>query len=75
LAHLQVAGHKASHALDSFPQGAPDGKLFAHAQEQNAIFVTTDKDFFHTIPLSFARIMAPSLSHCANQIAPICFAA
>ena len=32
-----------------------DDKLFAHAQEQNAIFVTTDKDFFHTIPLSFAR--------------------
>jgi predicted nuclease of predicted toxin-antitoxin system len=55
LAHLRDAGHKASHALDIFPPGTTDDKLFAHAQEQNAIFVTTDKDFFHTIPLSFAR--------------------
>ena len=55
LADLQAAGHKASHALDSFPPGTDDDKLFAHAQEQNAIFVTTDKDFFHTIPLAFAR--------------------
>ena len=55
LAHLEGAGHKASHALDIFPPGTAADKLFAHAQEQSAIFVTTGKDFFHTIPLSCAR--------------------
>ncbi len=29
--------------------------MFAHAQRQHAIFITTDKDFFHTVPLTFAR--------------------
>ncbi len=28
-------------------------ELFAHAQRQEAIFITTDKDFFHTVPLAF----------------------
>jgi predicted nuclease of predicted toxin-antitoxin system len=55
LARLQAAGHKASHALDKFPPGTADDKLFAEAQEQEAIFVTTDKDFFHTIPLAFGK--------------------
>jgi predicted nuclease of predicted toxin-antitoxin system len=53
--YLRASGHKATHALDTFPQGTADDKLFAYAQKQSAIFVTTDKDFFHTIPLSFAR--------------------
>ena len=51
---LESAGHSASHALQS-PPGAGDTKLFAYAQEQKAIFVTTDKDFFHTVPLAFER--------------------
>jgi len=55
LAHLLGAGHKANHALEFFAQGTADDKLFAYAQEQKAVFVTTDKDFFHTIPLSFKR--------------------
>ena len=52
---LQAAGHQAAHALDSFPPGTADEKLFAHAQQHYAIFITTDKDFFHTVPLAFAR--------------------
>jgi len=52
---LQASGHQATHALDGFPPGTADEKLFAHAQHHEAIFVTTDKDFFHTIPLAFAR--------------------
>lgn len=55
LVQLQTAGHQAVHALEIFPQGAADEKLFTHAQDEKAIFVTTDKDFFHTIPLAFAR--------------------
>ena len=52
---LESLGHSAAHTLDFFPQGTADGILFAHAQQHAAIFVTTDKDFFHTIPLSFER--------------------
>ena len=50
---LQNAGHSAAHALDNFPPGTADDRLFAHAQTERAVFVTTDKDFFHTIPLAF----------------------
>lgn len=55
LAQLQSAGHTAVHALTVFPPGTADEDLFAHAQQEHAIFVTTDKDFFHTVPLTFAR--------------------
>ena len=29
--------------------------MFAHAQREHAVFISTDKDFFHTVPLAFAR--------------------
>ena len=53
ITQLEAAAHVATHALDNFPQGTDDGRLFAHAQTERAVFVTTDKDFFHTIPLAF----------------------
>jgi predicted nuclease of predicted toxin-antitoxin system len=55
LALLHSTGHSAVHALEQFPQGTPDDRLFAHAQEVGAVFVTTDKDFFHTVPMAFAH--------------------
>lgn len=55
LAYLESAGHPAMHALQHFPPGTADEKLFAFAQEQQAVFVSTDKDFFHTIPLAFEQ--------------------
>ena len=55
ISHLVAAGHSASHTLDYFSPGTADDKLFEHAQQVGAIFITTDKDFFHTIPLAFAR--------------------
>ncbi|MEI6395732.1 MAG: DUF5615 family PIN-like protein [Verrucomicrobiota bacterium] len=55
LAQLQSVGHTAVHALAIFPPGTADNDLFAHAQQQHAVFITTDKDFFHTVPLAFAR--------------------
>ena len=55
LIRLQSSGHTAAHALDSFPPGTPDDQLFAYAQQERTIFITTDKDFFHTVPLAFAR--------------------
>ncbi len=47
IAFLQSAGHSASHALQNLSPGTED------AQKQTAILVTTDKDFFHTIPWTF----------------------
>ncbi|MCK6614481.1 MAG: DUF5615 family PIN-like protein [Ignavibacteriaceae bacterium] len=35
---------------DSTDEGLEDRDLFIRAQKENALFVTTDKDFFHTIP-------------------------
>ena len=52
---LESAGHSAVHALEIFPPGIADDKLFARAQQENAVFITTDKDFYHTVPLTFAR--------------------
>lgn len=52
---LKDAGHVAVHALDIFPPGASDQKLFECAQGEAAIFLTTDRDFFHTIPLGFPK--------------------
>ena len=55
LTQLQTAGHSAAHALEHFSPGTADDALFAHAQMESAVFVTTDKDFFHTVPLTFAH--------------------
>jgi predicted nuclease of predicted toxin-antitoxin system len=50
---LQEKGHIATHALEVFSPGTDDDTLFAHAQQEGAVFVSTDKDFFHTVPLAF----------------------
>ena len=55
LTQLQAAGHSAVHALEIFPPGTADDALFAHAQQKHAVFVTTDRDCFHTVPLTFAH--------------------
>jgi predicted nuclease of predicted toxin-antitoxin system len=55
LVQLHSAGHTAVHALKIFLPGTSDDQLFAHAQKESAIFITTDKDFFHTVPLGFAK--------------------
>ncbi len=55
LAQLQTGGHTAVHALEIFAPGTADDTLFAHAQKESAVFITTDKDFFHTVPLTFAH--------------------
>lgn len=55
LTQLQATGNSATHALEVFPPGTADDHLFAHAQKVQAVFVTTDKDFFHTVPLAFEQ--------------------
>ena len=34
-------------------EGADDSDIFRMAQEKHAIFITTDRDFYHTIPFQF----------------------
>ena len=48
--YLTQRGHSCIDVRDHFPQGAEDGELFVFAQQHRAIFLTTDKDFYHTIP-------------------------
>jgi len=47
---LHERGHVAIRLGDVNMLGAADADVFALAQRENAILLTTDKDFFHTIP-------------------------
>lgn len=60
-AFLTEAGHEIIRAIDRHPHGTGDEVLFQDAQEQQAVFLTTDKDFFHTIPFLFPDRSAPSV--------------
>ncbi len=50
---LEALGHEVVRAVENYPQGTDDFTLFAHAQSERAIFLTTDKDFFHTVPFVY----------------------
>jgi len=52
--YLTQRGHLCADVRDHFPQGADDGELFLFAQQHRAIFLTTDKDFYHTIPFLYS---------------------
>jgi predicted nuclease of predicted toxin-antitoxin system len=56
---LRDAGHQVYRAIDLHPAGTPDVELFRDAQNKSAIFLTTDRDFFHTVPFFFAERTAP----------------
>ena len=48
-----LAGHgRVGHGILEFSsKGADDADIFQVAQREKAVFLTTDKDFFHTVPL------------------------
>jgi predicted nuclease of predicted toxin-antitoxin system len=48
---LEAAGHECFDARGVVPEGSDDDLLFSVAQEHQAVFLTTDKDFFHTVPM------------------------
>ena len=56
---LAAAGHRVFRAIDLHPRGTADEILFRDAQSKAAIFLTTDKDFFHTVPFLFPQRKAP----------------
>jgi predicted nuclease of predicted toxin-antitoxin system len=48
---LAAAGHSCLDARSLAPEGSDDNLLFGLAQEHGAVLLTTDKDFFHTVPM------------------------
>jgi predicted nuclease of predicted toxin-antitoxin system len=51
---LVSLGHTVLDIRGTGDEGAEDPEIFALAQEKRAVFLTTDRDFFHTIPHLFA---------------------
>ncbi|MBI4023652.1 MAG: DUF5615 family PIN-like protein [Verrucomicrobia bacterium] len=51
LALLARYGHVGQSILDFSRKGTDDLEIFEVAQRAKAVFLTTDKDFFHTVPL------------------------
>ena len=52
-AMLAREGHAVFDIRGSADEGAADKWLFAYAQELHAVLLTTDKDFYHTIPAQY----------------------
>jgi len=50
---LEFNGHQVFDIRSTPNEGATDIEIFEMAQKRNAIFLTTDKDFFHTVPYMF----------------------
>lgn len=50
---LANRGHEVLDFRGSVDEGMPDAEVFKVAQAANAVLLTTDRDFFHTIPHLF----------------------
>jgi len=53
VALLESAGHEVFDFRGSGDEGIEDSEVFQKAQSLKAILLTTDRDFFHTIPHLF----------------------
>ena len=47
---LGSMGHQVFDIRGTPEEGAADDRIFTAAQDLSAVFLTTDRDFFHTIP-------------------------
>jgi predicted nuclease of predicted toxin-antitoxin system len=47
---LRQIGHEVTDLRGSGREGLGDSQIFDEAQQNESIFLTTDRDFFHTIP-------------------------
>ncbi len=52
---FEKEGHTTIDIRSTEHEGLDDIKIFELAQKENAIFLTTDRDFFHTIPRLFQK--------------------
>ena len=48
---ISARGHQSVDIRGTDQEGADDDTIFQLAQEHAAVFLTTDRDFFHTVPL------------------------
>ena len=48
--YLVQRQHSCRDVRDYLPQGTDDMTVFQLVQEYRAVFLTTDKDFYHTVP-------------------------
>ncbi|MCH7763737.1 MAG: DUF5615 family PIN-like protein [Candidatus Marinimicrobia bacterium] len=53
--YLESIGHKIIDIRSTKNEGLDDLEIFEMAQHHRAIFLTTDRDFFHTIPYLFDK--------------------
>ncbi|MCW1925085.1 DUF5615 family PIN-like protein [Luteolibacter arcticus] len=51
---LEALAHEAHDFRGTAEEGMEDGGVFAKAQDLNAVLLTTDRDFFHTVPHLFS---------------------
>ena len=52
-AYLTQRGHVCFDVRDCLPQGSDDRTVFQTAQAHRSVFLTTDKDFYHTVPFFY----------------------
>jgi predicted nuclease of predicted toxin-antitoxin system len=52
---LTARGHEVFDIRSTEFEGSNDSQIFELAQAEGAIFLTTDKDFFHTIPFFYQK--------------------
>ncbi len=52
---LAELGHEVIDVRGSANEGAEDSYIFEMVQQCEAVFLTTDKDFFHTIPYFYTH--------------------
>ena len=53
--YLKERNHKVIDLRGTEQEGLDDNSIFELAQKESAIFLTTDLDFFHTIPYKFVK--------------------
>lgn len=52
---LRKSGHRVFDIRGTEKEGLEDQLIFGEAQKHKAIFLATDRDFFHTIPFIYPR--------------------
>lgn len=52
---LNERGHETLDIRGTPQEGLEDSLIFAIAQEKGAVFLTTDRDFFHTVPFLYTE--------------------
>jgi len=52
---LNEKGHETLDIRGTPQEGLSDNLIFTIAQEKGAVFLTTDRDFFHTVPFLYSE--------------------